>query len=98
MKPAWARTLREQCEADDIPFFFKQWGEWVPTEESQLSDDEQQVDLIRVGKKVAGRIFEGKTWDGLPLKSQIGVDSSADVRPARPDRCGTAEEPYASHI
>lgn len=29
MHPAWARSLRDQCAAADIPFFFKQHGEWV---------------------------------------------------------------------
>ncbi|MFI0453704.1 DUF5131 family protein [Actinomadura sp. 6N118] len=30
MHPDWARTLRDQCAASDVPFFFKQWGEWGP--------------------------------------------------------------------
>jgi len=28
--PAWARSLRDQCGHADVPFFFKQWGEWAP--------------------------------------------------------------------
>lgn len=30
MHPDWARSLRDQCAAADVPFFFKQWGEWFP--------------------------------------------------------------------
>ena len=30
MHPDWARSLREQCRAASVPFFFKQWGEWAP--------------------------------------------------------------------
>lgn len=30
MHPQWARDLRDQCERAGVPFFFKQWGEWVP--------------------------------------------------------------------
>lgn len=30
MHPDWARSLRDQCAAADVPFFFKQWGQWVP--------------------------------------------------------------------
>jgi protein gp37 len=26
MKPEWVADIRAQCERDDIPFFFKQWG------------------------------------------------------------------------
>jgi protein gp37 len=30
MHPDWARSLRGQCQAAAVPFFFKQWGPWVP--------------------------------------------------------------------
>jgi len=30
MNPNWARDVRDQAIAADIPFFFKQWGEWSP--------------------------------------------------------------------
>jgi len=30
MHPDWARSLRDQCAASEVPFFFKQWGEWAP--------------------------------------------------------------------
>ncbi len=30
MHPDWARALRDQCAAAEVPFFFKQWGEWAP--------------------------------------------------------------------
>jgi protein gp37 len=30
MHPGWPRSLRDQCAAANIPFFFKQWGEWQP--------------------------------------------------------------------
>jgi protein gp37 len=29
MHPDWARLLRDQCKAAGVPFFFKQWGEWL---------------------------------------------------------------------
>jgi len=30
--PDWARSLRDQCQAAGVPFFWKQWGEWTPGE------------------------------------------------------------------
>lgn len=30
MHHTWARQLRDQCAAADVPFLFKQWGEWAP--------------------------------------------------------------------
>ena len=31
MHPDWARSLRDQCAAAGVPFFFKQHGEWAPS-------------------------------------------------------------------
>ncbi len=31
--PNWIRQLRDQCAASRRPFFFKQWGSWVPANE-----------------------------------------------------------------
>lgn len=30
MHADWVRSLRDQCAAAGVPFFFKQWGDWVP--------------------------------------------------------------------
>ena len=30
MHPDWARGVRDQCQAAGVPFFFKQWGKWLP--------------------------------------------------------------------
>jgi protein gp37 len=35
MHPDWVRFLRDQCRLSDVPFFFKQWGEWLPGELKQ---------------------------------------------------------------
>lgn len=29
MRPDWARSLRDQCARANVPYHFKQWGEWV---------------------------------------------------------------------
>ena len=31
MDPNWARSIRDQCAEAGVPFFFKQWGEWLPS-------------------------------------------------------------------
>lgn len=33
MHPDWIRSLRDQCGAAGVPFFFKQWGEWLPVDQ-----------------------------------------------------------------
>lgn len=29
MHPEWVREIRAQCEAAEVPFLFKQWGDWA---------------------------------------------------------------------
>ena len=53
MKPEWVYFLREQCQTAGVKFFFKQWGAY--TSEGR-----------RVGKKAAGRLLDGRTWDDMP--------------------------------
>jgi protein gp37 len=31
MHPDWVSSIRDQCRQSSVPFFFKQWGEWVPS-------------------------------------------------------------------
>ena len=38
MHPQWAKSLRDQCVAADVPFFFKQWGEWQITYDRDHDD------------------------------------------------------------
>lgn len=33
MHPEWVRDLQDQCHHAHVPFFFKQWGEWLPISE-----------------------------------------------------------------
>ena len=36
--PDWFRSLRDQCAAAGVPFFFKQWGEWRPAYDSEVPE------------------------------------------------------------
>ena len=73
--PSWFRSLRKQCKQADVPFHFKQWGDWAPDQEANLAatgktaqEAQDGTLMFRLGKKTAGRLLDGKTWDGLPTK------------------------------
>lgn len=73
MHPAWARSLRDQATSAGVAFHFKQWGEHAPGPVPSgsmpariFSDD---VAVYRVGKKAAGRLLDGRTWDEFPEAS-----------------------------
>lgn len=67
MEPCWARSLRDQCAAARVPFFFKQWGAWLPRER-----DGQPDEFINVGKRVAGRLLDGCLYDARPQGVEKG--------------------------
>jgi protein gp37 len=62
MHPDWARGIRDACAAASVPFFFKQWGEWLTVRTPSGEHRE------RVGKKRAGRELDGRTWDEYPAR------------------------------
>lgn len=74
MHPDWARTARDQAVATGTAFHFKQWGEWSPladTEGRQVLpfgsyDVALKTGFSKTGKKVAGRLLDGRTWDENP--------------------------------
>lgn len=38
--PSWVRSVRDQCVAQEVPFFFKQWGGRTPKANGRLLDGE----------------------------------------------------------
>ena len=95
MHPVWARLIRSQCLANGVPFFFKQWGKWLPGvvqpglwidfQNGELGAhsrhgifdaagnrlDESRIQpgktvYTPVGKKKAGRLLDGREWNGMP--------------------------------
>lgn len=83
MHISWARSLRDQCVASHVAFHFKQWGEWAP--HLQPGDaggqDYRFPDgtlMNRVGKKAAGRLLDGRTWDQTPVtKTPVNTTKEA---------------------
>jgi protein gp37 len=67
MPSHWAFDLRDQCEAAHVPFFFKQWSEWI------------DCGCSAFGRREYGRPrrirSDGTDWpnDGVP------ADENADV-------------------
>lgn len=80
MHPGWARSLRDQCESSDVPFFFKSWGDWAACKPAgycegmgsigYLGDGsyrfDQNMRMKKIGKKRTGRLLDGKEWGEYP--------------------------------
>ena len=69
MQAEWARNLRDECKDAGIPFFFKQWGEWVPTTDLSVARERgipPEQCMNYVGKKAAGNVLDGEKWEQYP--------------------------------
>lgn len=73
--PSWFFDLHLQCMETETPFHFKQWGDWTPGDGVNLPATKKRfkiaraadgTEMIRVGKKAAGRILKGEEWDEVP--------------------------------
>jgi protein gp37 len=87
MHPDWVRSIRDQSSAADVPFFFKQWGEFAPDcdcfdyhpRKSVCVEGYPIRDMFRCGKKNAGRLLDGLEWNlmpGMPISFKTGFDDN----------------------
>ena len=58
MKTEWVESIKQQCEAQGVRFFFKQWGTYGP-------------DGIKRTKKANGRKYQDREWNDIPNSSLI---------------------------
>ena len=77
--PSWFYAIRDDCTEHEIPFHFKQWGEWAPVQSvdgalprSVVDDGSFSAPMGRFGKKTSGRELAGRTWDDIPQPAVIG--------------------------
>jgi len=62
MDKEWVENIKQQCEAEGIAFFFKQWGTWGE-------------DKVKRNKKLNGKELDGKIWQQYPkiIEQQFAV-------------------------
>ena len=78
MNPDWVRDIRDQCLSSDVAFFFKQWGNWIPSLENKpgttihlktTDGKTKSLSMKRLSKKQAGKVIDGKVWNQVPVIS-----------------------------
>ena len=80
MHPDWARTLRDQCQAARVPFFFKQWGAWHPV----VTQDGASDDWKPVTKNDAVQRIH--IWPDEELSINIGAKAAGATLDGREHR------------
>jgi protein gp37 len=80
MHPDWIRLLRDQCVAADVPFFFKSWGDWEPSEiRPEIDTCYHKISDGKVAgyTSTAKHHWWGGSWgDGKPLSVWVGKKKS----------------------
>lgn len=68
MHPEWVRSLRDQCRARDVPFMFKQWGEWASADQPECPTGPPFSRWMWAD----GKVFESGDDRGMPLFCRAG--------------------------
>ncbi|EKO50017.1 DUF5131 family protein [Leptospira kirschneri] len=72
--PSYVETIRDQCVGANVPFFFKQWGEWYPYQDEitygkqayNFGDEFLKKFYYKLGKKKSGALLDGVEWKQFP--------------------------------
>lgn len=77
----WHRNAQAFCAENGIPFFFKQWGAWIPTDQSSVDRPIKARDMtnrrkihkwpdgeysIKLTKTANGNLLDGRQWTEWP--------------------------------
>ena len=76
MHPDWVRRIKADCDSAKVPFFFKQWGEWV--DPTQIPDYDYHIkyaekieinnrNYYKLGKSVSKNFIDGKQYLEMPI-------------------------------
>ena len=85
MVPAWARADRDWCVDHGVAFWFKQWGEWGPEvpgvdlSNYPMTTFGREI-LFRFGRKMAGRMLNGRTWEEVPFTTKDTKEHEGEKR------------------
>lgn len=67
--PEWFRSLRDQCQAAAVPYFFKQWGSYAYREASPVDRGisiGNGLVAIKMSKHETGAVLDGREWREFP--------------------------------
>ncbi len=81
MHPRWVTAIEHYCAQAGVPFFFKQWGDYIPADQASpairrrflqgararhIFRFNDGTEVYRVGKKTAGRRLNNREWNEMP--------------------------------
>ena len=73
MHPDWARLLLTQCQDAEVPFFFKQWGEWLPWDQRDPNKESHWHSKQVKTMQIDGQTFTGETTGWAVMNKSLGM-------------------------
>lgn len=77
MEQSWVRSIRDQCLGFKVPFFFKQWGEYIHIDQVEGLENKPGKyynSHYRKGiKKDLGKTLDGKEWEQYPERPKLKI-------------------------
>lgn len=86
MHPDWVRSLRNQCQAAGIPFFFKQWGSARPyTHVDHLLNKSDPFAIGPDGQCITSRMFwrDPERYAGYAVMKRLGKKAAGRLLDGR---------------
>lgn len=78
--PQWVRNIQRQCKKQGVPFFFKQWGEYIPDGGRIIKGNignKPEPSYVRktskYGKFLGCNLLDGKQYKEMPQSAAMGV-------------------------
>jgi len=79
--PDWFRSLRDQCAAVGVPFFFKQWGEYASMGRGGAGWDSDEIPLRSDGFDCRG--YEALIDDSTAIMCRVGKKAAGNLLDGR---------------
>jgi protein gp37 len=76
MHPAWARSIRDQCHATNVAFFFKQWGEWAPSTPDEAAGNPRSGWQALAAHPHVARAVELYPENGAKFVARVGKQAA----------------------
>lgn len=93
----WVRDIRDQCGEAGVPFLFKQWGEWLPTNAVDFYRGKDNIEFVqehgRTGRKYPQAEGRNLLPSGLVTMFDLPDATKAELRKAEPWHTGTIKGP-----
>lgn len=64
LHPDWVRSVRDQCQAAGVPFFFKGWGNWRPCDDDHVECGGHAQTAMRLNGKIVTDTWRDRCFGG----------------------------------